>query len=421
MTLTRRFVLLTALRWTPVGLWVPFSVLIMRERGLSLTAIGLLWSVYSVTVALLELPTGGLADTIGRRSVLVLGTLLSGAMFTLMLFARDLPTLMVAFVLYGIERALRSGPLEAWYVDTARRAGEGDRLRRGLSGAGVAEAGALGVGGLVAGFLPRLAPGLPEGAAAPLSQLTLPLVVAVGVELALVVALFAWVDEDRVRHRGALRRAVREAPAVVRSGLALGARDPGLRLLLLGVAAVGFAMVAVELLWQPRLAELLGGADRTELFGAASALAFLAAAAGAALAPRFGGDAGRGAAAATLAHGVLLAGLAAAGSLAGAGVAYGIVYLAQGLAWPLRQELLHERVTEAQRATMLSALSLALMTGGLVGNLSLTSLAERTGIPVTWAVAAAVAGLSAILYLRIPRIGHGPAVVNNADDERAHV
>ena len=63
----RRFVGLTALRWLPNGLAVPVSVLLAGARGLSLVEIGLVFVVHGVVVATLELPTGGLADAIGRR------------------------------------------------------------------------------------------------------------------------------------------------------------------------------------------------------------------------------------------------------------------------------------------------------------------------------------------------------------------
>ena len=73
---TRRLVGLTALRWLPVGLTTPITVLLAQARGLSLAEIGLLFTVHGVVVMALELPTGGLADVLGRRPVVVAGALL---------------------------------------------------------------------------------------------------------------------------------------------------------------------------------------------------------------------------------------------------------------------------------------------------------------------------------------------------------
>jgi MFS family permease len=66
---TRRLVGLTALRWLPVGLTTPITVLLAQARGLSLAEIGLLFTVHGIVVIVLELPTGGLADVLGRRPV----------------------------------------------------------------------------------------------------------------------------------------------------------------------------------------------------------------------------------------------------------------------------------------------------------------------------------------------------------------
>ena len=70
--LRRIYHLLLALRWIPTGLLVTVFVLLMTERGLSLAQIGVGTAAQGVTMLLLELPSGGLADSLGRKPVLVL-------------------------------------------------------------------------------------------------------------------------------------------------------------------------------------------------------------------------------------------------------------------------------------------------------------------------------------------------------------
>ena len=67
----RRFLVLTALRWLPVGISIPVTVLLALSRGLSPANVGLVFLVHSLLVAVLGLPTSGLADVVGRRPVLV--------------------------------------------------------------------------------------------------------------------------------------------------------------------------------------------------------------------------------------------------------------------------------------------------------------------------------------------------------------
>jgi MFS family permease len=72
--LRRRFLVLPALRWFQVGLQVPVLILLLQARGLDLTSVGVVFAVYGLMTALFELPTGGLADVLGRRHVLIAAT-----------------------------------------------------------------------------------------------------------------------------------------------------------------------------------------------------------------------------------------------------------------------------------------------------------------------------------------------------------
>jgi hypothetical protein len=58
-TARRRYLLLTALRWLPVGLMMPIFVLVPLGRGLTLTEIGVVFAAQGLVVLALELPTGG--------------------------------------------------------------------------------------------------------------------------------------------------------------------------------------------------------------------------------------------------------------------------------------------------------------------------------------------------------------------------
>ena len=152
---TRRYLILTALRWLPVGLIIPVLVLLPLERGLSLSQLGLAASLQGFVVLGLELPTGGLADSLGRRRVLMLATGFGITSMVILLVAERFAAFTVVYALQGIYRALDSGPLEAWYVDAVHAADPHATIDRGLSAHGVVlglsvAGGALASGGLVA-------------------------------------------------------------------------------------------------------------------------------------------------------------------------------------------------------------------------------------------------------------------------------
>ena len=81
--LVRRFGVLTALGFMPLGLLVPTYVLLLTARGFGPTAIGALIAATAVVTLVLELPTGGLADVIGRRVVLIASSLVMAVGFVL--------------------------------------------------------------------------------------------------------------------------------------------------------------------------------------------------------------------------------------------------------------------------------------------------------------------------------------------------
>uniref|UniRef100_UPI0030FBFE06 MFS transporter n=1 Tax=Euzebya pacifica TaxID=1608957 RepID=UPI0030FBFE06 len=142
----RRYLILRATRWLPTGLIVPVFVLVMLDRGLSLGQIGLVVAGQGIAVMALELPTGGLADAIGRRRVLVAASAVELAAGLLFLVADSMLLLLAFWVLEGIYRALESGPLDAWFVDRSQAVDPDADLERGLSTAGVVLGLAIAVG-----------------------------------------------------------------------------------------------------------------------------------------------------------------------------------------------------------------------------------------------------------------------------------
>ncbi|SOE02542.1 MFS transporter [Blastococcus haudaquaticus] len=398
----RRFVGLTALRWLPVGVAVPVSVLLATARGLSPADIGLVVALYGAVTLVLELPTGGLADAIGHRPVLALSGLFTTAGLATMAVADSVLLFAVAWALKGVARALDSGPLEAWYVDTVHRTDPDADLTPGLSRAGAADAAGLTLGAVLGGVLPLLAGR--DGAAA----LALPLLLAAGFAMGHVVAvllLVVPVSPDRASSLGALRAGVREVPLVVSSTVRLVLRDRLLRLLLTVSLLVGIVLTSLELLGPLHFAELAGSPEvGSAVFGVVTAISFAAAAVGSLLAPAAGRAAGGSVVLVSAVTSVLAAGAIAAFAVAPgvvlAAVAYSAFYLLNGAAWPLRKQLMHDQTTSSQRSTTVSASSLALMVGGILGNLLLPRLADSAGLPT-----GLLAGAAGMLLLALVSLG----------------
>jgi predicted MFS family arabinose efflux permease len=388
------------------------TVLLASARGLSPADIGIVFAVYSVVVLVLELPTGGLADAVGSRPVLVLAGLLTTADLLLLVVADGTAAFALAWALKGVGRALDSGPLEAWYVENVRAADPGADATPGLSRAGAADGAGLCLGAVLGGVLPLLAD---DGSS---RVLALPLLVAAALALVSVLAVAVLVvplGTARSSGVAALRAGAREVPAVVRDTVRLVARDRLLRRLLAVSLLVGAVLATLELLGPLHVADLTG--SRTEgaaVFGVVMAVSYAAAGIGVLLAPVVRRMARGSAAAATTGLALLGALAVAAVGVAGPlalGCLFAVFHTANAAAWPLWKQLLRGQVAAGQRATTLSASSLALQVGALAGSLLLPRLAEAAGLPAGFRAAAGALLLVALvsLGLRPRRSGaHSP-------------
>jgi len=400
---TNRLVVLTVLRWLPVGLQAPITVLLAQSRGLSLAEIGLLFTVHGIVVMALELPTGGLADVLGRRPVVVAGALLHLASCLVYATATGFGGFLAGVLLLGVGRALDSGPVEAWYVDTVHRLDPAADVAPGLARHSAADGGGLALGAVVGGLLPGLVGG---------QALAVPYLAAAVLDVVFLVAVLRLLTEDRPPRRGtvgsALAAGARAVPGTVAGAVRLSVTDRPMRLVLLLTAAGGVALAACELLGPVRFAELAGGRDDgAAVYGVVLAASFAVAAVGAVAAPALrrvlGGSTRLTCALLTAVGAVGVAAPAGPDVLALAAVGFATYYVAHGATWPLLGAVLHGRVTAAHRATAVSAMSLAMALGGIAGNLVLPPLADGSGRDGAFLAAAAVVGLGAVACLRLPR------------------
>src|SRR5687768_6377038 len=114
-TARRRYITVCVLFWLPLGLSIAPLILLFTERGMAMAAIAGFFAAHSLTAAALELPTGGLSDVLGRRTVLASAGLLNLTALTLVGLGTAPWLLGLGMALMGAGRALSSGPAEAWY------------------------------------------------------------------------------------------------------------------------------------------------------------------------------------------------------------------------------------------------------------------------------------------------------------------
>jgi len=393
----RRYLTLVAMRWLPTGLLIPVFILLPAERGLSLSEIGLAAAGQGLIVLFLELPTGGLADSLGRKQVLIASTLVGMTSVGIYLFADSFAAFFAAFALQGVFRALDSGPLEAWYVDATHAVDPDAQIQQGLSGAGIALGVAIAAGALLSGLLVTLDP------ITGMEALTTPVVFSLALQLVGLAGVVVLMTEIRTQKGWqAATRAARETPAAIRGGLRL-LRENRVLLAIVSVELFwGFGMITFESFIPLRLSEILGNADRAAaITGPAASAAWLVSAAGAATVPWLGRRLGLAPAAALLRilQGLAVVGIGFATGVPGVIVAYLAAYLFHGASNPVHMTLLHRQVGGEFRATVSSLNSMAGLSAAALGLIALTAIAEATSLSTASYVGALVLAAAAPLYI----------------------
>ncbi|MBM2575937.1 MFS transporter [Jannaschia sp. Os4] len=385
------------------GLTVAATVLALQGRGLDVGEVGALFAIYAAVAMAAELPFGGLADGIGRKPVFLSAVAASLAASLVFLASGTFWPLAASFALVGLGRALRSGTLDAWYVEGLRAHAPGAALQPLLARAQTAAFAGLGSGAIAGGLLPGLLPGNAPGA--PIVGRTIydvsyaaGMAVSAGV-LAYTVLLVR--EPPRERNGRAVLRVARAVPATIRDGARLAVSDPALRLLLAALALMLFATNPVEVLWPTVVQAMLEPERAAAAVGLLAAAYFLAIALGAHVAARIGARLeGRDA----WMLGAVLAGLALCQiALAWQGTAWGFVgaFLAFSLMLGLSESpaasVLHAHAPDDRRSTLLSLQSLVKQMGAMIGLLVLGGIGDRAGVPAAWGAGAGALAAASLL------------------------
>jgi MFS family permease len=400
------FLLLTLTRWFPVGLIVTVTTLLPIERGLSVPEALTALSLTGFTVFVLELPTGGLADSLGRRPILIAAAVLQVVAAVLFLSATTFWTFALAAAATGVFRALDSGPLEAWFVDTVHATEPGADVDRPLAAHSTVLGASIAAGALLSGVLVWWHPfeawsalAFPYAVYAVLSAVHL---VAVTI---LVREVPRTVTPSGGRTAGVAGRVLgsaRQAPGVIRDGLRLARDNRVLRWLLLVEVFWSVGMVVYETFQPIRLAELLGGtAAGAAVAGPAAAAGWAVFAGGAALSglatPRIG--VARTAIIARVLNGLGAVWMGLALGPVGLVAAYLVTYGLHGANGPAYQALLHREAESRNRSTVLSMASMVSFAAYSLGAPALGWAAGVLSVQAAMVIGGVFSTLGAVCFL----------------------
>ena len=108
------------------SIWVLYLV----YKGMSLWQIGIVEGIYHLTSFLFEVPTGALADLLGRKKAIIVGRICSALSSILCLFGHNMWHFAIAFAISAIGQNLNSGSEEALVYDSMKQIGQENRYMK---------------------------------------------------------------------------------------------------------------------------------------------------------------------------------------------------------------------------------------------------------------------------------------------------
>ncbi|MEU4192064.1 MFS transporter [Kribbella sp. NPDC026611] len=395
----RTYITLTVVSTGASSLIWGINTLFLLDAGLSIGKAFLANAFFTAGMVLFEVPTGVVADTVGRRTSYLLGTvtLFATTLLYLLLWQIHAPFVWWAVVsaLLGLGFTFFSGATEAWLVDGLHATGYQGSLDAAFAKGQVANGIAMMAGAIGGGFLAQFTNiGVPYVARALLLALTF------GVAFRAMWDI-GFTPKPRVSVRG-------EMGEIVRASLQHGLLNPRVRWVMLagpftaGVSVYGFYAA------QPYLLQLYGHADSYWIAGLSAGIvagAQIAGGASASYVARIFTDRIMILIGAIVASGTVIAlmGLVTSFWMAlGLLMLWGTMFAAMS---PVRQAYLNSHIPSAQRATVLSSDNLLGSAGGVVIQPALGRSADLWGYGQAYLLTAGIQLFSVPFLLLARRTG----------------
>ena len=404
-TLSGLYTLSAALIWG-------VNTLFLLSAGLSFLEVFIANAAFSAGMVVFEIPTGVVADTLGRRVSFLLSVSVLGVTTLMYVGLAQVEAGVVAFslvsVLMGLGFTFYSGAMEAWLVDALHATGYHGLLDRVFARGQQITGAAMLVGTVGGGLLGQI-------------DLSIPYVVrAVLLAAVFVVAYLVMHDIGFTPRRVTASELPGEVARNARAGVEFGWRQRSLRLLMLASAVQSGFMMWGFYASQPYLLELLDS-DAVWIAGFVAAGVALATIAGNQIvrfASRYCGRRTTLLLAAGAVETCAAVGMGLTSSFWVAFPALLLVMGSTGVTGPVHSAYLHQVVPSEQRATVVSFDSMLSSVGGVGGQIGLGVLGEARSIASAFVVGGLATAGALPLLARLRRLG-GPADV--IEGERAGV
>jgi MFS family permease len=378
------------------------NTIFLLDAGLSNLEAFAANAFFTAGMVLFEVPTGIVADTIGRRMSYLLGTLtLAGAsLIYVLLWQIEAPFWQWALVSMwlGLGFTFFSGAVEAWLVDALTATGFTGELETVFGRGQIVTGAAMLTGSVAGGFIAAQA------------SLGVPFVLR-GVVLIVMfgVAFRLMHDVGFTPEKGG--RPLAEMRKIASASIEYGWRVPSVKWLMVEALFTGGVGIYAFYALQPYLLELYGDPQAYQIAGLVAAIVAGAQILGGVAAPRIRRLFHRRTSALIVTAGLSVVTLGLIGiiesfwAVIGLIVVWGLLFAAT---MPIRQTYLNGMIPSRQRATILSFDSMMTSTGGVWTQPVLGRAADVWGYAPSYLLGAGISAL-ALPFLALSRRQNSPA------------
>jgi MFS family permease len=381
------------------------NTLFLLDAGLSFFEVFIANAAFSAGMVVFEVPTGVVADTLGRRTSFLLSVTVLAATTLLYVALAEMGAGVVPFAIVsvgiGLGYTFYSGAMEAWLVDALHASGYRGLLDRVFARGQQVTGGAMLVGTVAGGLLGQI-------------DLSLPYLVRTVLLLAVFgVAYFVMHDLGFEPRRVSRAELPAEMSRNARAGVEFGWTQRNLRLLMLASAVQAGFFTWAFYAAQPYLLDLLES-DAIWVSGLVAAAIALSMMGGNQVVSFASHYCGRRttlllAASAVQTTGAIAIGLAGSFWLALAALL--LVTASMGVISPVRSGYLHQVVPSEQRATVVSFDSMVSNVGGIGGQVGLGGLGEARSVGSAFVVGGMATAAAIPLFARLRRLGGSADVI----------
>lgn len=157
-------------------MWIPVQVLLLLDKGFSLSQVAFLDAMWYLSTVIFEVPTGTITDRFGKKASFFIAAIIKAISLLLLVIGKTFLTICAAEILWGFSSSFETGTTDAFLFDSLKQVNREDEFRRIRARVTTLSILAAALGSLIAGYFGKIQIGLPITITAIIALLVCPII-----------------------------------------------------------------------------------------------------------------------------------------------------------------------------------------------------------------------------------------------------